>query len=61
MPAVIMDGKGLAAKLRQDIALNVDKLKSRGISPGLAVILVGNDPASRIYVSHRKKTASSAA
>ena len=50
--AILLDGKATAAALRQEIA---DEVAARGIKPGLAVILVGDDPASRIYVNNKKK------
>jgi methylenetetrahydrofolate dehydrogenase (NADP+)/methenyltetrahydrofolate cyclohydrolase len=49
--ADIIDGKALAADLRARIALIVDGLKAEeGFTPGLAVVLVGEDPASQVYV-----------
>jgi methylenetetrahydrofolate dehydrogenase (NADP+)/methenyltetrahydrofolate cyclohydrolase len=51
--ATIIDGKAVAAKLRSDIASQVETLKSSGTNPGLAVILVGDDPASHVYVASR--------
>lgn len=56
MTATIIDGKAFAAGLRARIAEHVARLKaSEGIVPGLAVILVGEDPASEVYVSHKHK------
>jgi methylenetetrahydrofolate dehydrogenase (NADP+)/methenyltetrahydrofolate cyclohydrolase len=55
MAAQIIDGKALAAKLRTDLKPRVDALKARGVHPGLAVILVGDDPASAIYVRNKIK------
>ncbi len=55
MSAKILDGKAMSAALRQEIAGRVEKLKEKGITPGLAVILVGNDPASEIYVRNKGK------
>ncbi len=53
--AVIIDGKGIAAAVRAEIRAAAARLKEeRGITPGLAVILVGDDPASRIYVRGKK-------
>ena len=53
--AVIIDGKGIAAAVRAEVRAAAAKLKEeRGITPGLAVILVGDDPASRIYVRGKK-------
>ena len=54
MPAQILDGKIMSESLRQEIARRTALLKeSRGITPGLAVILAGNDPASEIYVRNK--------
>jgi methylenetetrahydrofolate dehydrogenase (NADP+)/methenyltetrahydrofolate cyclohydrolase len=55
MPAHIIDGTAQAARLRATIAGDVAKLASRGITPGLAVVLVGNDPASQVYVRSKAK------
>jgi len=50
MTAQILDGKAFAAGLRVRIASHVQDLAARGITPGLAVVLVGEDPASQVYV-----------
>lgn len=56
MTAKIIDGKTYAEGLRQRIAGHVDRLKDEhGITPGLAVVIVGNDPGSQIYVSQKAK------
>jgi methylenetetrahydrofolate dehydrogenase (NADP+) / methenyltetrahydrofolate cyclohydrolase len=55
MPAHIIDGKAQAAQLRAAIAGDVAKLAGRGIKPGLAVVLVGDDPASQVYVRSKAK------
>lgn len=55
MAAEILDGKIMSAELRAEIAQKVRNLKERGVTPGLAVILVGNDPASEIYVRNKGK------
>lgn len=55
MPAKILSGTELSKKIRAQLKQNVDELKKGGINPGLAVILVGDDPASRIYVGKKKK------
>jgi len=57
MPAVLIDGKALAAKLFARVKNAVFSLSGRSIIPGLAVILVGNDPASEVYVATKKKRA----
>lgn len=51
--ANIMDGKALAQKIRNELKQEVDILKQQGINPKLAVILVGNDKASKIYVKNK--------
>jgi methylenetetrahydrofolate dehydrogenase (NADP+)/methenyltetrahydrofolate cyclohydrolase len=55
MTANIINGKEIAAKKRVEIAEEVKQLKAKGITPGLAVILVGNDHASRTYVTNKQK------
>ena len=50
-----IDGKEVSAAVREQIAAEVSELKAKGITPGLAVIIVGNDPASRVYVNNKKK------
>ncbi len=51
----IIDGKAIAAEMRETIAADTARLKERGVTPGLAVVLVGEDPASRVYVSMKEK------
>ena len=53
--AKIIDGKALAQSIKENIALEVAALKEKGVTPGLAVILVGDDPASKVYVNNKKK------
>jgi len=53
MAALIIDGKQLAQKLRADWKLRADRLNAAGIAPGLAVVLIGDDPASKIYVRNK--------
>ena len=53
MSANILSGKTMSEELRAEIASRVSALKERGLTPGLAVILVGNDPASEIYVRNK--------
>ena len=56
MTAKLIDGKAIAANLRQQIAQRVAERREQGLrTPGLAVILVGSDPASQVYVSHKRK------
>lgn len=54
MPAHLLDGKAMSDELRQDIAARVTALRDRGVTPGLAVILVGEDAASQIYVRNKE-------
>jgi methylenetetrahydrofolate dehydrogenase (NADP+) / methenyltetrahydrofolate cyclohydrolase len=53
MPARILDGRSLAAGLRSAMKLRVDALVQRGVRPGLAVVLAGDDAASRVYVRNK--------
>ncbi|MBD9280700.1 MAG: bifunctional methylenetetrahydrofolate dehydrogenase/methenyltetrahydrofolate cyclohydrolase FolD [Clostridiales bacterium] len=53
MAAQILDGKTISAELRGTIAQRVARLREKGVTPGLAVILVGADPASQIYVRNK--------
>ena len=53
MTAIRIDGNALAAKVRDRIAAEVSALKARGVTPGLAVVLVGEDPASQVYVRNK--------
>ncbi|WP_417742910.1 bifunctional methylenetetrahydrofolate dehydrogenase/methenyltetrahydrofolate cyclohydrolase FolD [Salipiger sp.] len=56
MAAKIIDGKAFAAKVREQVAAHVARLKDEhGITPGLAVVLVGEDPASQVYVRNKGK------
>jgi methylenetetrahydrofolate dehydrogenase (NADP+)/methenyltetrahydrofolate cyclohydrolase len=55
MAAKIIDGKALAARLRGVMADEVKQLMARSVRPGLAVVLVGDDPASQIYVRNKTK------
>lgn len=53
--AIIINGKELAAKVRANLKIEVDGLKEKGIFPKLAVIMVGNDSASAVYVRNKSK------
>lgn len=53
--ATIINGKELAAKVRANLKLEVEELKKQGIQPKLAVIMVGNDSASAVYVRNKSK------
>ena len=56
MAAQIIDGKQIAADMRAELKKEIAKLKEDGIVPGLGVILVGDDPASRSYVTAKERT-----
>lgn len=56
MSSAIISGKEIGQKLREDIAKRVENLKQKGVTPGLAVILVGNNPASQTYVRNKQKS-----
>lgn len=53
--AIIIDGKELAKKIRNNLKIDCEKLKENNIIPKLAVILVGNDKASKVYVKNKNK------
>ena len=55
MTAKLIDGKALAASIRADLKVRVQSLKERGHCPGLAVVLVGDNPASQVYVRNKIK------
>ena len=55
MSAVIIDGKQIAAEVKADVAKKVEGLKAKGIVPCLAVVLVGDNPASVSYVTGKRK------
>ena len=55
MSAKIIDGKQVAARCREELKQQVATLQARGIIPGLAVILVGEDPASQVYVRNKHR------
>lgn len=58
MTATVIDGKASAAKLREKITAFTAQLKAvHGVTPGLATVLVGHDPASQVYVRNKRKTA----
>ena len=58
--ATIIDGNALSAQLRADVMRRVQALKARGITPGLAVVLVGDNPASQVYVRNKVKACADA-
>ena len=51
----IIDGKKVSAEVKAQVAKETEELKQQGITPGLAVVIVGDDPASRVYVNNKKK------
>ncbi|HAN44906.1 MAG TPA: bifunctional 5,10-methylene-tetrahydrofolate dehydrogenase/5,10-methylene-tetrahydrofolate cyclohydrolase, partial [Ruminococcaceae bacterium] len=53
--AVIIDGKKVSENIRANLKKEVEQLKSKGKTPGLAVVIVGDDPASKVYVANKKK------
>ena len=53
--AKIIDGKAVSANVKAEIAKEVEALKLKGVTPGLAVVIVGNDSASKVYVNNKKK------
>lgn len=55
MPAQLIDGNALARDIKNAITQQVLAYKQKGLTPGLAVVLVGDDPASQVYVSHKVK------
>ena len=55
MTAQLIDGVALSKKLRADVALRAAALRARGVVPGLAVVLVGDNPASQVYVRNKVK------
>lgn len=56
MPAAILDGNKIASEIRSEVAAEVKALSAAGMRPGLAVVLVGNNPASEIYVRGKVKS-----
>ena len=55
MTAQIIDGNAVSKQLRLDVVQRTSALRARGITPGLAVVLVGDNPASQVYVRHKVK------
>ncbi|MEW4370399.1 bifunctional methylenetetrahydrofolate dehydrogenase/methenyltetrahydrofolate cyclohydrolase FolD [Paenibacillus kandeliae] len=55
MAATIISGTQISKDIRQDIQQEVEKMKAQGAQPGLAVVLVGEDPASQVYVRNKEK------
>ena len=55
MSAKLIDGKGIAERLRAGLASRVARLNAAGVTPGLAVVIVGDDPASKVYVRNKAR------
>jgi methylenetetrahydrofolate dehydrogenase (NADP+)/methenyltetrahydrofolate cyclohydrolase len=55
MPAKLIDGKAIARKIKGELKSDIEELKGRGVTPGLAAVLVGDDPASHIYVRSKSR------
>jgi len=55
MSARVIDGRAVAAKVRERVTAEVAELRERGVTPGLATVLVGEDPASHVYVRMKRK------
>ncbi len=55
MSAQILDGKATAAAIKSELAVRVEALKARGVTPGLGTLLVGDDPGSRWYVNGKHR------
>lgn len=55
-PSQALDGNAIASQIKSEVAREVEKLREQGIQPGLSVIMVGNHPASEIYVRNKVKT-----
>ena len=60
MPAELIDGRAIAKRIRADVAERAKKLARDGLRPGLAVVMVGDDPASAVYTSAKSKAAEEA-
>lgn len=59
MAAVLIDGKKVAEDIKEKLRKEIEGLKAKGVTPGLAVVLIGEDPASKKYVSSKEKTCES--
>lgn len=60
MPAELLDGRAIALRVRERVAADTSDLLARGVRPGLAVVLVGNDPASEVYVRSKGRASEEA-
>ena len=57
MAAIKIDGRAIASKVRDEVSLRVQSLSQSGVTPGLAVVLAGDDPASQVYVRNKERMA----
>ena len=57
MSAKIIDGKAISLDIKQEVKKQTEQLKQKGITPCLAVVLVGEDSASKVYVNNKKRLA----
>ena len=55
MSAVIIDGKALGRSIEDDLSERVTALRERGVTPNLAVVIAGEDPASQVYVRNKQR------
>ena len=60
MPAKIISGKAVGQQMREELKPDIEELKAKGVTPGLAVVLVGEDPASQVYVRMKGKACEAA-
>jgi len=56
-PSNLIDGRAIAAQVLEELRPRLERLRTRGVQPGLAFVRVGEDPASRVYVGRKEKTA----
>ena len=54
--AKILDGKAVSQRIKDELKVEVESIKAKGVNPGLAVVIVGDNPASRVYVNSKKKS-----
>ena len=55
MDTKLLNGNVVAEKIKSDLKEKIEKLKKKGITPGLAALLIGNDPASKVYINNKEK------
>ncbi len=55
MGAVIVDGKSVGGKILEEVGIEANKLLGSGVEPHLSVVIVGDDPASHVYVRNKEK------